>query len=208
MKIGAKAKYLTILLLVLGLLVPVQQAWAQVGNTVLDKDASPNPATVGQPLTFTITETANATTPVQFLDAFIEGDFTIQSVTVDSPDPSANCTILSPTEVFCDLGTIPAGQTATVQIVVIPTAPGTITNTVLDSEGNFDEVTVQVNPAPQPPPPAQQQPQAQQPSPAPQQERQERQRQAQQQPAGGGLITQEVEQEAESGEVDLSFEVS
>ena len=188
-KTAAKAKYLTILLLlVLGVLAPAQLAWAQVGNTVLDKTASPNPATVGQPLTFTITETAVVNTSVSFLDTII-GSATIQSATVNSPDPAANCVIFSPTEVFCDLGTIPAGQTATVQIVVIPTAPGTITNTVLDSEGNFDEVTVQVNPAP-PPPPAQQQ------------------QQAQQQPAGGGPVTQELEQEAESGEVDLEFDVS
>ena len=51
--------------------------------------------------------------------------------------------------VECTLGELPRGSSATVEVVVVPTAPGTATNTVEGggalSPVNSDEATVTVN---------------------------------------------------------------
>jgi hypothetical protein len=105
-------------------------------------------------------------------------------------DPSSNA-------IGCIL-ILPGNSPATVDIVVVPTAPGTITNAASDIFGNQAQVTVTVieptpTPTPNPTPPPSPQPQ---PAPI--------QRGGEPQPAP---IQQGGEQEAESGDVDQSFDV-
>ena len=189
-KIGAKTKHffvglLSALALSAGLLVSVPPAQAQVGCgdpsfLDLDKTATPDPVRVGQRLTFTLTETNNTPCPAFVI---VEDDLPagVRFVSVKTDygecvyDPSSNA-------IGCIL-ILPGNSSATVDIVVVPTTPGTITNTASDVFGNQAQATVTViDPTPTPTPP---------PSPR-------------SQPAPN---QQDGEQEAESGDVDQSFEV-
>lgn len=189
-KIGAKTKHffvglLSALALSAGLLVSVPPAQAQVGCgdpsfLDLDKTATPDPVRVGQRLTFTLTETNNTPCPAFVI---VEDDLPagVRFVSVKTDygeceyDPSSNA-------IGCIL-ILPGNSSATVDIVVVPTTPGTITNTASDIFGNQAQATVTViDPTPTPTPP---------PSPR-------------SQPAPN---QQDGEQEAESGDVDQSFEV-
>ncbi len=114
----------------------------------LTKTANPDPATVGQPLTFTITETNDSPCPgFAIIEDNLPAGVTFVSVTTDFGECAQ-----SDGEVGCIL-IIPPRSSATVEIVVIPTTPGTITNTAFDIFGNIARATVTVNPVPPPPPP-------------------------------------------------------
>lgn len=204
-KIGARAKHsfvglLLALALAAGLLVSASPAQAQVGcgdpNVLdLDKTAAPDPVRVGQRLTFTLTETNNTPCPgFVIVEDDLPTGVRFVSVTTDygecEYDPSSNA-------IGCIL-ILPGNSPATVDIVVVPTAPGTITNAASDIFGNQAQVTVTVieptpTPTPNPTPPPSPQPQ---PAPI--------QRGGEPQPAP---IQQGGEQEAESGDVDQSFDV-
>jgi uncharacterized repeat protein (TIGR01451 family) len=97
----------------------------------LSKSDSPDPALVGQPLTYTLTVTNNgpdASTGSVVTDTLPAG------VTFDSA--TAGCTNASGT-VTCAISSLLNGGSASVNIVVIPTASGALTNTaVVDGNEN------------------------------------------------------------------------
>lgn len=102
---------------------------------------------MGQPLTFTATVTNNSVAQHVGLK-----DFLPQGMELISATPSqGNCgTGHQPNAVQCTLGELPSGGSATVEVVVLPTAPGTATNKAVGggalSPESFDEKTVVVNP--------------------------------------------------------------
>jgi uncharacterized repeat protein (TIGR01451 family) len=84
----------------------------------------PDPATVGEPLTYTITIT-NAG-PDDATDVTVTDTLPID-VDFGTATPSqGSCSGTNP--VICDLGTLTSGATATITIVVTPTMPGIIIN--------------------------------------------------------------------------------
>jgi uncharacterized repeat protein (TIGR01451 family) len=110
--------------------------------------ADPNPATVGYPLTFTITVTNNsAPQHVGLKDFFPEGAELV-SATPSQGDCGAGH---RPNAVQCTLGNLSSGGSATVEVVVLPTVPGTAKNTAVGggehSPEVSDEATVEVQPA-------------------------------------------------------------
>ena len=111
--------------------------------------ADPNPATVGQPLTFTVTVTNDAATQhVGLKDFFPEG-----AELVSATPSQGNCgSGHHSNAVQCVLGDLPSGGSAAVEVVVRPTVPGTAKNTAVGggehSPEISDEATVEVNLAP------------------------------------------------------------
>jgi uncharacterized repeat protein (TIGR01451 family) len=98
------------------------------------KSSSPNPATVGQNLTYTITA-ANA------------GPDTATNVTVTDPLPlgvtlvsatSSQGTCSGTLSITCNLGSITAGASATVSIVILPQVAGTLVNSATASSSTSD----------------------------------------------------------------------
>jgi uncharacterized repeat protein (TIGR01451 family) len=114
----------------------------------LTQTADPDPATVGQPLTFAVTLTNNSDPQHVGLKDFFPPGWELVSATPSQgtcvPGHHANA-------VQCTLGELPSGGSATVEVVVVPTAPGTATNMAEGggalSPANSDEVAVKVNPA-------------------------------------------------------------
>jgi uncharacterized repeat protein (TIGR01451 family) len=100
----------------------------QLGNSDISvsKSDSPDPVTVGNNLTYTITVTNNGpdtATGVTLIDTLPS------SVTyVSATSTQGSCTKTGNT-VTCNIGTLSNGSSATVTIAVAPTAAGTITNT-------------------------------------------------------------------------------
>ena len=112
----------------------------------INQTADPNPATVGQPLTFAVTLTNNSDPQHVGLKDFFPQGWELVSATPSQgscvPGHHSNA-------VQCTLGELPSGGSATVEVVVVPTAAGTATNRVEGggalSPVNSDEVTVKVN---------------------------------------------------------------
>ena len=131
-----------------------EQDRAQGGQGIsITQTADPDPATVGQALTFTISVT-NRSVPqrVGFKD------FLPPSMTLVSATPSQGTCGTSEhgdNEVGCTLGMVPNGDSATVEVIATPTAPGSMTNTAVGlaeftpaTSANTNAATVAVNPAP------------------------------------------------------------
>jgi uncharacterized repeat protein (TIGR01451 family) len=98
--------------------------------TTLTNTASADAVRVGEPVTFTVTETNNESFTIspQVKDSLPAG---VEFVSATSSQGS--CSFDPPTgNVDCELGTLPPGATATIDIVVIPTQPGIITNNAFD----------------------------------------------------------------------------
>jgi uncharacterized repeat protein (TIGR01451 family) len=111
---------------------------------------APDPATVGSPLTFTVVVTNNS-----FPQHVGFKDFLPPSMTFVSATPSQG--YCGPPHhggnLFnCTLGTIPTGGSVVVEIVAIPTAPGTMTNDAQAGTGYAPvksvSATFTVNPEP------------------------------------------------------------
>src|SRR5215211_906161 len=113
----------------------------------INQTADPNPATVGQPLTFAVTLTNNSDPQHVGLKDFFPQGWELVSATPSqgSCDPGHHANAVQ-----CTLGELPSGDSATVEVVVVPTTPGTATNMAEGggklSPVNSDEVTVKVNP--------------------------------------------------------------
>ncbi len=128
-KTGGKTKYhfglVLALVLVAGLLL-VRPTQAQTEPEVsVVQTADPRPATVGQPYTFTITVTNNSDPQLVGLKDFLPSGATFVSATPSQ----GRCAEGHEGEIACQLGEVLSGGSATVEVVVTPTAPGTITNT-------------------------------------------------------------------------------
>jgi uncharacterized repeat protein (TIGR01451 family) len=106
------------------------------GELVLNKTASPDPATVGEPLDFTITLTSNAPATgfygLQLIDTLPEGMTYLSSVgqktNAYGDRWSLNCSEQGGT-VTCDVPDFRYQESATITISVVPTEAGTFTNT-------------------------------------------------------------------------------
>lgn len=131
-----------------------EQDRAQGGQGIsITQTGAPDPAPVGQPLTFDISVT-NRSIPqrVGFKD------FLPPSMTLVSATPSQGTCGTSEhggNEVGCTLGVVPNGDLPTIEVVATPTAPGSITNTAVGlaeftpaTSANTNVATITVNPAP------------------------------------------------------------
>jgi uncharacterized repeat protein (TIGR01451 family) len=109
------------------------------------------PATVGQPHPFTITVTNNSAPQHVGLKNFLPDSVHLVSATPSQGSCGGGDHGVNGVE--CDLGNLPPGGSATVDVVATPTLPGTVKNTALGG-GEFgpvnrDEATITVNPAPE-----------------------------------------------------------
>jgi uncharacterized repeat protein (TIGR01451 family) len=108
-----------------------------MADLMITKSDSPDPATVGSTLTYTLTATNNGpndATGVMLTDTLPTG------VSFVSVTPSqGTCTKLD--AVTCSLGTLASGANATVSLVVTPTTAGSITNTASVSGNETDPNT-------------------------------------------------------------------
>jgi uncharacterized repeat protein (TIGR01451 family) len=130
-----------------------EQDQAQGGQGIsVNQTADPDPATVGHPLTFTISVT-NRSVPqrIGFKD-FLPPSMTLISVTPNQ----GTCGMghHDGNEVGCTLGVVPSGESATIEVVAIPTVPGTVTNTAVGlaeftpaTSANTNTANITVNPA-------------------------------------------------------------
>jgi uncharacterized repeat protein (TIGR01451 family) len=108
---------------------------AEQADLEISKADSPDPVTVGDNLTYTITVTnrgPDAATNVVVTDTLPSG------VTFVSASPGC---VHSAGVVTCNLGNIPAGGFVTITIVVTVTAPGTISNTATVTSDTLDPNT-------------------------------------------------------------------
>jgi uncharacterized repeat protein (TIGR01451 family) len=128
-------------------LAPPVRAQSESGISTT-QTANPNPATAGQPLTFTVTVTNNyAFQHVGLKDFFPEG-----AELVSATPSQGNCgSGHRSNAVQCVLGELSSGGSATVEVVVLPKAPGTAKNTAVgggdSAPASTDTTTVEVNPA-------------------------------------------------------------
>ena len=101
------------------------QAGTSADLSIAKADA-PDPVLVGQALTYTLTVTNNGPSPatgVTLSDTLPDG------VTFGSATPSQGSCSPSGGTVSCNLGSLASGASATVKIVVTPTAAGQLSNT-------------------------------------------------------------------------------
>ncbi len=115
--------------------------------------ADPDPATVGQPLTFTISVTNHSAPQRMGFKDFLPPSMTF--VSVKPSQGTCGTGHHGGNEVGCTLGLVPSGGTATVEIIGTPTVPGTMKNTAVSlaeftpaSPANSNVANVMVNPAP------------------------------------------------------------
>lgn len=93
-------------------------------NLGLSLAATPRPATVGQPLTYTLT--ARNLSSIEATNAVLTNRIPLRSTLVSATASQGSCT--GTASVSCSLGSLAAGATAQVTIVVQPTAAGYLTN--------------------------------------------------------------------------------
>jgi large repetitive protein len=149
-----KAQHVFGFLLLLGFvlatgLLLTQPAQAQTNHDVsTTQTVHPKPATVGQPLTLTVTVTNNSVPQHVGLKDFFPHDMELVSAT---PSQGSCGSGHRHNAVECALGELRSGGSATVEIVLLPTVPGISTNRALGggkhSPENPDDATITVNPA-------------------------------------------------------------
>ncbi len=113
---------------------------ALILNAGLDQVASSYTVPVGEPVTFTITKT---NTLPDDRDWSVR-DHLPADVEFGSAVPSqGTCGLPGESNVVqCDLGVVPSGGSATMDIVVTPTAPGLLTNHAADTGENQASETI------------------------------------------------------------------
>jgi uncharacterized repeat protein (TIGR01451 family) len=101
----------------------------------ISKVDTPDPVGVGQTLTYTITAQNNgpdSATSVTVTDSVPAG------LSISSATPSQGSCTVTGQDVSCDLGTLGAAEAGTVDIVVVPSAPGQVSNTAQVSSAVAD----------------------------------------------------------------------
>ena len=121
----------------------------------LIQTASPNPATVGQPLTFTITVINNSGYQGDRVSGLLPEGATL-ALPPTLSTPNGGCRVNPPSSLYggdlasryfvCWMSLLPGGGVATITTSVIPTTPGTVTNTVQDYFGQQVQTLVTVLP--------------------------------------------------------------
>ncbi|MEO7743178.1 MAG: IPTL-CTERM sorting domain-containing protein [Usitatibacter sp.] len=106
-------------------------------DIAMTKIDSPDPAVVGSNLTYVITARNNGPNTATNV---VVTDTLPASVNVVSITPSQGTCSRSGAVITCSMGTIDIGQSATIQVVVVPTATGLISNTVTATATQADTV--------------------------------------------------------------------
>ena len=115
---------------------------AQVQNSSLGMTASLDRVAVGEPVTFTITKT-NVLPSDQ--DWSVRDHLPTGVEFVSATSSQGTCALQEGSNVVqCDLGIIPSGGTATMDIAVVPTVPGDIANYAADNGQSQAAATVTV----------------------------------------------------------------
>ena len=154
---------LAVLFVIVGhtLIVSAGTAMAQVQSASLEMVADSDRVVLGEPVTFSITKTSSL--PSDHSQAgrdWIVRDFLPAGVELTSATPSqGSCAVYDRAElgvpynptngydsdvVECDLGSIPSGNSATVDVTVTPKVLGEITNIAADLSEATAEATVVV----------------------------------------------------------------
>ncbi len=106
---------------------------------------NPQPVFVGQQVNLYVEETNN--TNSTFPEVAVRDWLPNGTAYVSATPTQGKCFYAASVHnVFCELGDLPAGGTATVTIVVTANAPGTFTNTAWDILNNRADVGYTVNP--------------------------------------------------------------
>ena len=111
---------------------------AQRAGLALTNTADSTLTNSGQQITFTISETNNANLPLPVaVRNTLPGNVTFVSATPNKGTcfPPGTFFFLSANDVFCLLGILPSGQSATIDTVVTPTEPGIVVNEARDGFG-------------------------------------------------------------------------
>lgn len=115
---------------------------AQLQNDSLSMTASFPTVAVGEPVTFNITKTNLMPT---------DQDWSVRDhlpASMEFVSATSNQGTCAPVEgsvvVQCDLGIIPSGGSATMEIIATPTIPGVATNYAADSDENLAGATITV----------------------------------------------------------------
>jgi uncharacterized repeat protein (TIGR01451 family) len=152
---------LALLFVIVGHALVVSTGTAMAQSASLEMAANPNRVTLGEPVTFTITKTNPLPSghPQAGRD-WIVRDFLPAGVEFVSATPSqGSCAVYGRAElsvpynptngydsdvVECELGSIPSGGSATIDVTVTPEAVGEITNIAADFSEAVAEATVVV----------------------------------------------------------------
>ena len=127
------------------------QAQTEQGISIT-QEVDPNPVTVGQELSLTISVKNHAVPQRLGFKDFLPSGMTHVSVTPSQGTCGSGHH--GGNEVGCTLGLVPSGGSATVELVATPTVPGTVTNTAVGqaeftpaTPANRNAATITVNPA-------------------------------------------------------------
>ena len=148
-----KKRMITVLALAMTIAVlatNVALATMQQRPLTLTKSANVNAVTVGEQVSFTLTETNNQPFDLNGVGVRDSLPANVNFVSATSSQGTCSYVPVGPDgvpNVQCDLGTLPSGATATINIVVVPTQPGSITNTAVDIGENQASASVSVSPA-------------------------------------------------------------
>src|SRR5918998_6554951 len=136
----------TSVVLLLGMTGRSASAQNEESPLALELTIKPLPLFVGEQITFTITETnnSNETFPEVAVRDWLPEDGTEY---VSATPSQGECFYSSYTHnVFCELGDLSAGGSASVDIVVTTTETGTFTNTAWDVLNNREDLEYTLNP--------------------------------------------------------------
>ncbi len=120
---------------------------ASAQSASLEMTAHPDRIVLGEPVTFTITKTNLLPSDLEWSVR----DILPESVEfVSATSSQGTCALLEDSNVVqCDLGTIPSGESATMDVTVTPTIPGEITNYAADRGESLASASVTVVTAPE-----------------------------------------------------------
>lgn len=143
-------KRLAPLFVAVGMALALTAGTASAQSASLEMTAHPDRAVLGEPVTFTITKTNTLPSDL----AWSVRDILPESVEfVSATSSQGTCALLleGSNVVQCDLGTILSGESATMDITVIPTIPGEITNYASDRGESLASASVTVVTVPEDP---------------------------------------------------------
>lgn len=116
--------------------------WSQLENPALIMTASPETVGVGEPVTFIITKT-NLLPNDQDWSVRDHLPASLQFVSA-TPSQGTCAPVEGSVLVQCDLGIIPSGGVATIEVTATPTTPGEIVNYASDNGENQASATILV----------------------------------------------------------------